>query len=110
MGLFSTGSTNVGIDGLTIGVSKEGMEEYRESLRISLLEDTKTKLQDVAAIQAAIDSGWQGYARDHFFEDFDQQIEKIIEDLQKEYEDLDNRLTELEENYFGQDYHMMSGE
>ena len=109
MGLFSTGAQNVGIDSLTIGVSQQGMEEYREALRMSLLEDTKTKLQDVGAIQTAIDAGWQGVARDRFFQDFDQQIEKIIQDLQKEYEDLDHRLEELEENYFAQDNNMVAG-
>ena len=110
MGLFTTKGENLGIDSLTIGVSRAGMEEYRESLKMHLLEETKTKLEDVAEIQTAIDNGWQGQARDQFLVDFDQQIGKIIEDLQKEYDDLDHRLIELSENYLNQDMNMLSGE
>ena len=109
MGLFSTGAQNeIGRAHVRTPVTTPHLV-CREALRMSLLEDTKTKLQDVGAIQTAIDAGWQGVARDRFFQDFDQQIEKIIQDLQKEYEDLDHRLEELEENYFAQDNDMVAG-
>lgn len=106
--LFSTGNMNVGIDGLTMGVSTQGMQQYREDLRMELLEQTKEKLEDVGEIQTAVDAGWQGEARDKFLIDFGEAIRSIEEDLVKEYNDLDNRLQELEQNYFTQDKNMMN--
>lgn len=108
MGLFSTGAENVDIGSMTMGVSASGMSGYRDQLKLSILVETKEKLQDVTGIQSSIDAGWQGESRDRFLEDFGVQIETIMDDLEAEYFDLEARLDELEDNYFKQDENMVA--
>lgn len=101
--LFTKDSRNVDIETMTQGVSKVGMTSYIDALKISLLDEVKSKLEDVNAIQVAVDAGWQGKSRDKFFELFEESINKIEEDLKNEFNDLNGRLNELANNYYKQD-------
>lgn len=100
---MKTGNTNTGIGDLTIGFSRQGMNEYKESLKIDLLEKSIEKINNTDAMMSAIDAGWQGIARDKFVEDFNQIRQKIANELLQEYNDLNNRLEELANNYLNQD-------
>lgn len=104
------GSKNLGIDDLTIGVSRKGMEQYKHELKISVLNETKDKIDDVDNVVKAINNCWQGQARDKFLSQFAATREKIKEDLKREYNDLEQRLIELEHQYYDQDKSMMEGE
>lgn len=104
------GSEDLGINDLSIGVSKSGMKAYREAIKISLLKDTITKMEDDwEAVETAINGAWQGASRDRFLDDFAKRREAIEEDLRKEQEDLDNRLEELESAYYKQDNNLYQG-
>lgn len=98
---------NLGIDSLTIGVSHAGMDAYRDELKMAVIQETKELIDDYANVESAINNCWQGIARDRFLDAFEEIREKIKEDLDAEYNDLDNRLDELEYMYYQQDKNMM---
>ncbi len=92
------------LSALDIGISSTGMAQYREDLRASLLVSTTDKLnEEVENILSVIDSGWQGVSRDRFERQLRNMCELMGEDLRKEYDDLEARLTELESFYYEQD-------
>ena len=101
--MSNMGSSSLGISYLTIGINANGMQEYKDSLRVELLANTKDKINDVADVVTAIDGAWQGKSRDLFLRQFEETRAKITEDLDAEYRDLNNRLTDLQSSYFAID-------
>lgn len=102
------GGADVGIADLTEGISHAGMEAYLEELKATVLTETINVINNEAdALQNAINVGWQGRARDVFFDKFNTVRSNIAEDLTQEYYDLVARLQELEDNYFNQDKKML---
>lgn len=99
----TTGSTDVGISDLTMGVSKSGMAKYKEDLKTNVLVKVSDKINDVTTVITAIEAGWQGISRDNFLTDFAAARGSICADLKEEYNDLQARLEELEDSYFRQD-------
>lgn len=100
---MNTGSENLGIADLSIGISASGMESYKEALKAELLISSKEKINNFAEVEAALNRGWQGAALDKFKVQFQTTATKICEDLDKEYQDLDNRLTDIQSAYFNAD-------
>ena len=98
---------NIGISELTTGVDRSGMESYIESLRLHLITEVFQDIDDVSAIEATINAGWQGVSKDRFLDQFKTMREQIKEDLQKEFINTTNRLYELQSNYFKQHENMM---
>ena len=104
------GKENLGIETLTIGVSRDGMRTYRDELNHIVLKETQSRLDDVTDFEGAINQCWQGQSRDKFLKDFKEDREKIKRDLKEEYKDLEARLEELENQFFAQDDRLMEGE
>lgn len=102
------GEQNLEIANLDIGFSVEGLEEYKSKLQIDLIEGTSEKLNNTQTMFQVINAGWQGTSRDKFITEFNDTISKIITDLQAEYEDLQARLGEIQNNYFEQDNNLMN--
>ncbi len=98
---------NLSIGDLTTGIDSNGMESYIDTLKASLITETKDKIDDISAIQSSIDAGWQGVAKDRFMKDFEEARKLVKEDLEKEYENLENRLAELQAQYFEADQNMI---
>lgn len=95
---------NLGLDALDIGISANGMLEYQENLKATLLTETKTKLmEEYENVMAVINTGWQGVSRDRFDAQLKTMCETIGADLDAEYADLEARLAELQAFYFEQD-------
>ena len=109
MGLFSAarGATDMTIDTMTEGVSKDGVETLVETMKAELLVSISEKLKATDAISTAIKAGWQGKSRDDFLDSFSKAINAVRRDLAAEYTDVLKRLAELIENYFKQDQEMM---
>lgn len=105
--MSAIGGRDVGIDGLSIGISSQGMDEYIEVLRISLLQNVKEQIDDVTELETKINAGWQGQSRDRFLNLFEQSRNNVKDDLEAEYNDLVARLVELQQNYFAQDANMI---
>ena len=108
MALINVNADRLGIDDLEIGVSHAGMEQYRWSLRTQLLEDTKNRLEEYSSFMNALGNCWQGASHKTYCENFNKTILAIGEALVREYIDVENRLTELESNYFKQDQTMLN--
>jgi uncharacterized protein YukE len=104
---MKTGGSNMDISEMTEGVSEKGMEDYIDSLKAYLLTETTKIINDTSALEAAINSGWQGQSRDKFIEKFNEARMAISMDLKREFNDLNNRLAELLANYFAQDSKMI---
>lgn len=96
-------ATSVSIGEASEGVSKSGMEELVENIKLELLQGVSNKLKEVSGIATALQVGWQGKGRDAFIEKFDAKIYDVCADLQSEYADLLHRLAELMANYYNQD-------
>ena len=95
---------NLGIEDLTIGVSRAGMEQYREDVKLEMFDSTIQAMRaHFTDIERALAQGWQGVSKDRFVEGMRKTIEQICEDLEEEKIDLDNRLKELEDDYFKED-------
>lgn len=98
---------SLGIDSLEIGIDANGMNQYKESLKAELLQTSKDKIKNYADLEAALDKGWQGASYQVFKTQFTTTTEKICEDLDKEYQDLEARLTDLQSAYFNIDNQIM---
>lgn len=102
----ATDSTEATMVDLDIAVNTAGMDDWIAQLKIDLLENIKDKLRQTSEIVRTINAGWQGEARDNFFTDFNYRINEVVNDITSEYDDLINRLQELENNYLTQDNSM----
>lgn len=103
-------SGNLGIDSLSIGVSKKGMDAYRDQVKIDLLTNVKKELDNRTDLEAALKKGWQGQSCQNYITNLNNDVSKIETDLEAEYNDLEYRLEELESNYFKQDSEMVEVE
>lgn len=101
--LFKQNNTGVDIADLTQGVSRKGMDMYSNNMYKELVEQVRYKLEDVSAIQTAVDAGWQGESRDKFLADFEANIRIVENQIKDEYYALDARIIELTGNYYRQD-------
>lgn len=104
---FTVGGNDLGFEGISEGISKQGMEAYLEQLKLDLLNSVSEKLDDTQDMQNAINAGWQGASRDKFYRKFDTAIEATKEDLAAEYADLVNKLSELAQDFYAQDANMI---
>ena len=95
------------ISALNIGFSEQGLDDYKKQIKTEILKNTSDKINDVGALETAIKNGWQGESCDKFIEEFKVARTKIVEDIEAEYHDLENRFAELESNYYEQDKNMM---
>lgn len=78
-----------------------------EYLKVDVLDKIIEKLDDTAAIETAINNGWQGVSRDRFMKMFSNSISVTARDLYHEFENLSKRLSELYQDYFTQDLNML---
>lgn len=100
-------STDMTLDTMTEGISKDGIENLVEVMHTELLKGVSDKLKDTEGITTALKAGWQGKSRDEFIEGMSNAIDRIIMDLTAEYNDLLKRLAELVQSYYEQDAKMM---
>ena len=101
------GSDKLEIGQLDIGVSKQGMNSFKDALKLKLLDQVKDKINETENVINAVNDGWQGASRDKFLSDFQKATEDLIKDIAAEYTDLENRLTELESAYYDIDNKLM---
>lgn len=104
---IQTEAKDASIQELTTAIDSQGMQSYFESLKLHLLTEVVEDLEDTAEIENAINTGWQGVARDNFLTNLSKQITSIEEDLEKEYNNVEARMGELQSDYFNQDQNMV---
>ena len=103
---MAAGSLDIG--SFSTGVSADGMNDYMESLKTKYITETRDLLDDVEEINNAINQGWQGVSKDNFMEQFEKAREVVKEDLDKEYQNFQNRLDELSAQYFETDQNLLN--
>lgn len=107
-GIFGGNSNSLGIENLDIGFSESGFNEYKKTLEADLIAKTEEILKNQTAVIEAINAGWQGKSRDIFVEQFQNTVNRIIDDLNYEYQDLEERFKEIQNNYYEQDNNLMN--
>lgn len=101
------GAENLSWDNVTLGINKTEMENYKEALKLEVLTQTVDKIREVDALEKKVTEYWQGKSRDNFLKQFYTMREKICDDLEKEYKDIEHRINELQSMYAKQDNTML---
>lgn len=66
---------NMNIADATIGISRTGIEDYRQELQFSVINDTKEELRNYKDIVDVISTSWNGAAAQKFINNLDKSIE-----------------------------------
>ena len=96
------------ISQFNIGVSHDGTVRYRLLLHTIVFVETVELINQYEPIVTAVEAGWQGASARAFLTEFEERREEIKGFLQRESDDIENRLLELETSYFRQDMEMMN--
>lgn len=91
----------------TQGISKSGLEAYRQELHTEAITKTIAKLHDIDDIVKALQNGWQGTAEENFEANFKDKIKEQEEVIQGLKETLDKELDQLEATWAKQDGEMV---
>ena len=94
-GGMGSGSTNLGIESLTTGVSKAGLDKYLEDLRTATLLVVSKEINNCDDVISAINNCWQGESRDRFLEAFKLMRQEIGNDINWEFRNLEEKLNSL---------------
>jgi uncharacterized protein YukE len=105
---MNLGSKDLGIQNLDIGFSSAGLEDYIKRLKLDMVDGLADVLLDFTNVENAINAGWQGVSRDRFLVQMKLNAQKINTDVGSEFEDLQNRFSEIQASYYNQDYNMMA--
>ena len=65
----------------TIGISRTGIENYRQDLNFKVVNDTKQELRDYKSIVDTISTSWNGAAAQKFVNNLHTSVEKACEAL-----------------------------
>lgn len=99
------------INEMTTGLDINGVSTYLEQMRTDLIENVSSQLTNTQNnVLDAVRDAWVGQSEKKFEEEFSEVINKMKEQLSKEYQAIITRFTELKNNYLNQDANMMGGE
>lgn len=91
----------------TYGVNPASVYTYIGSIKADVLDTVANKLNDTEEIISALRAGWNGTSETIFEQKLAENIQIIIDDLNKEYVDLKAKMQELANMYIQQDNLMM---
>lgn len=97
------GDSSLDIKNATTGISKSGMKTYVENVNVAVIDETIKKLKNTSGISDAVDAAWAGKSKEAFLKALDKSIQRIINDLEKERDNLNARFDSLEYSYLSQD-------
>lgn len=99
------------INEMTTGLDINGVSTYLEQMRTDLIDNVSSQLSNTQSnVLDAVRDAWVGQSEKKFEEEFSEVINKMQEQLSKEYQAIITRFTELKNNYLNQDANMMGGE
>ncbi len=99
------------INEMTTGLDINGVSTYLEQMRTDLIDNVSSQLSNTQNnVLDAVRDAWVGQSEKKFEEEFSEVINKMQEQLSKEYQAIITRFTELKNNYLNQDANMMGGE
>lgn len=97
------GDSSLDIKNATTGISKSGMKTYVSNVNVAVIDETIKKLRDTGGISDAVEAAWAGKSKEAFLKALDKSIQRIIEDLEKERDNLNAKFDNLEYSYLSQD-------
>jgi len=100
-------SDNLGIGDATIGISRKGLENYRQELQFSVINDTKEALRDYESIVTVIGSSWNGAAAQKFVNNFHSSTDKACDALDQISKAIDALFQTLQNSMIKQDEEMI---
>lgn len=71
----------IGIDSVTLGVSRTGAENLKQKIRIDAIEATSNALSQTDTIRSTFEENWQGQSEIQFMKNFDAKINKLKDTL-----------------------------
>lgn len=86
---------NLGIGDMTIGASREGLENYLEDLHLTAFKGIVDEIDNVTDFETAINNCWQGESKERFLNHFAEMRNVIRTDLEAEYQNLENKVRGL---------------
>ena len=99
------------INEMTTGLDINGVSTYLEQMRTDLIDNVSSQLSNTQNnVLDAVRDARVGQSEKKFEEEFSEVINKMQEQLSKEYQAIITRFTELKNNYLNQDANMMGGE
>lgn len=98
---------NLGIGDATIGISRKGLENYRQELQFSVINDTKDELRDYEGIVTTIGTAWNGTAAQKFVDNFHTSTEKACDALDEISKAIDALFETLKNSMIKQDEEMI---
>lgn len=71
----------IGIDGVTLGVSRAGAENLKQKIRTDAIEATSNALSNTDNIRTTFEANWQGQSEVMFMQNFETKILRLKETL-----------------------------
>lgn len=79
----------VSIDTVTTGISRQGVENFRQQIHQEAIVETKRLLGEIDGITSALEAGWQGVAEENFVRN----LQNMVKKTQDALDILDEALT-----------------
>ncbi len=85
----------IGIDSVTLGVSRQGAENLKQKIRVDAIEATSNALSNTDQISSAFEANWQGQSEVQFMKNFQAKISKLKETLKSLEEACDAEIDNI---------------
>lgn len=95
------------LDDATIGISRTGLENYKQDLKVNIINDTKVLLRNYEDIATEIGKGWNGAAANRFMENFDSSVESACNALDEISKSIDLLFATIQSAMIKQDEEMI---
>lgn len=97
------------ISEMTTGMSSGGMQQYLENIKAEILTSVTEKLDTARdEINKSLRTAWVGQSEQRFETLLTDAVENLKTELKAEYNALESRLNELQNNYFNQENALIS--
>lgn len=98
---------NLDLSDATVGISRVGLENYRQDLQLHVIDDTKELLRDYKDIATAIGNGWNGRAAQKFIDNFDCSVNSACDALDQISKAIDALFEAVQNSMIKQDEEMI---
>lgn len=100
-------SNNLGIDSATQGISKTGIENYRQDLQLHVINESKEKLRNYQNIVTVIGQNWNGTAANKFVNNLDKSVNQACDALDEIQKAIDALIGAVKDSMINQDENMI---
>jgi len=94
-GSESSASSGLSWDLTTQGVTLDGLNDLLTQIKITMVDDAITNLNNTQTVQQAVTEGWNGGDRDLWLQHFDELKTEIIDSLEFYYSQIENEFQKI---------------